>query len=401
MSSLEPRPDVVCLQEVFVGKVGGLSMDGNVRRVCNGMESLGYVALKAASTSPWFLGQDDGLLTFLLRSAKGWQVGSFQEVAFAKSDEYVCNKGYSVTVISLGKEALVAVVNTHLSVREGEEKASQVEELGAIIDDLEKRSMGIVLLGDFNIAQQPVWDDGRAYVALSRRMEPLWDCFGEAQDITFEQDEACYDHVFTNGIPISKRILGSGPLILSDHNAVMVDLDFACMVRRFREGDEASIRSIFSANVRSDWSAMPEYMGAVNAYVESSCASDLAHIEEVYFARGDGYFWVVVQRQNIEEPGVVVGFVGMEVLREANMVELRRMHIKEGYRGSGLGRHLVQRFLRRVATMPRLPKRVTLSTPLHNTRAIAFYQSLGFTEFGERDFIHGTDKKQIFLNKMV
>ncbi len=52
----------------------------------------------------------------------------------------------------------LVVVNTHLSVHNNADKQSQLAELEQVFRQHATRR--VVVVGDFNIAQQPVWDDG-------------------------------------------------------------------------------------------------------------------------------------------------------------------------------------------------------------------------------------------------
>mmetsp|Transcript_9334 Transcript_9334/g.16285 ORF Transcript_9334/g.16285 Transcript_9334/m.16285 type:complete len:116 (+) Transcript_9334:3-350(+) len=110
----------------------------------------------------------------------------------------------------------------------------------------------------------------------------------------------------------------------------------------------------------------------------------------MYFERG-GFFWVLVD----SETDAVVGTVGLEKIKETEG-ELRRMCLVQHLRKKGWGTHLGKTLQDKARDMGL--KRVFCSTPEHGEDVLQFYsKKLGFTEFGERQEIHDSPIKEVFL----
>src|SRR5579872_3327237 len=95
--------------------------------------------------------------------------------------------------------------------------------------------------------------------------------------------------------------------------------------------------------------------------------SDLYDIENAY---ASGIFEVV------EDEGEIVGSVAL-FPRSAEVCELRKMYLKPGYRGRGLGRQLLERML--AAARRRGFRRMELETNSCLIEATRLYERYGFT----------------------
>ncbi len=117
---------------------------------------------------------------------------------------------------------------------------------------------------------------------------------------------------------------------------------------------------------------------------------DLSNIADVYGLA----FWVACLNGTR-----VVGMVGVQALDGAHTAELRRMHIASDCRAAGIGSALldtVLRYCRRneITTL-------SLSTPEHNTGAVAFYRKHGFELLPRRDRVHDTTEFQVYMMRAL
>jgi ribosomal protein S18 acetylase RimI-like enzyme len=88
-----------------------------------------------------------------------------------------------------------------------------------------------------------------------------------------------------------------------------------------------------------------------------------------------------------DEAKVLAGYA--HILFKGAEVELKRLYVDSGWKGSGLGRILVAEVLRQGTA--RKGSRVWLSVWERNTRAIAFYRKMGFRVCGSATFVLGDD----------
>ena len=80
-----------------------------------------------------------------------------------------------------------------------------------------------------------------------------------------------------------------------------------------------------------------------------------------------------------------------------NMVslEIARIYIRQNCLGKGIGKALMDRVISFAQSMQK--NALWLGVWEHNQRAIDFYQSFGFTKFGEHDFLLGDDVQRDWL----
>jgi ribosomal protein S18 acetylase RimI-like enzyme len=173
--------------------------------------------------------------------------------------------------------------------------------------------------------------------------------------------------------------------------------DSSVRIRAYQDSDKTALLSIFEANIREEWGDRyhkGQYVANATRYIETVTAneaSDLYNIPRVYLEPG-GAFWVLVDED------YVVGMVGIQVLPQAEG-EIRRNCILPAYRGKGWGTKLCQQ-IQEMAREKSL-KRLCCSTPEHGDDVLRFYNRLGFAEFGERQELHGTPIKEVFLEWYV
>jgi len=262
----EESPDVVCLQELFTIKLFGLfSWTSEYDFVVSGLEGLGYCLCRPSdgvSSLPIFFGQNSGLAVFV-KAQIGLECVECKEVVFQKSAELVCNKGYQLVTLSLTDDSgsksgrNLHVINTHLDARPQvivsqyrevvlavasiNNRSKVLTELKKTSDERTEEDVGnskkneemeettnnhFVVTGDWNICQQKVWDDGSLYQALSKEFQELGlvDMFSDEDCITFDQDGACYDHLFSDLPVLSYQVLPHRDEVISDHCAISVEL---------------------------------------------------------------------------------------------------------------------------------------------------------------------------------
>lgn len=146
----------------------------------------------------------------------------------------------------------------------------------------------------------------------------------------------------------------------------------AVCIRQFTSADAAVVAELFTEGMCS----YEAHQDAYNLqYIASCLRADLADVQAAYNATG-GNFWVATLRANSDSKGeVVVGMVGIEPKAEGD-AELRRLSVKRGYQGFGIGRVLVDH-VEQWAKANGF-KSVSLSTGTVMKEAIAFYTKCGY-----------------------
>ncbi len=86
-----------------------------------------------------------------------------------------------------------------------------------------------------------------------------------------------------------------------------------------------------------------------------------------------------------------------EPLGEEGM-EVERIYIRDGHRGKGLGQWMIER----TGEMARKEGKsfLWLGVWQENTRAVAFYQRMGFVIFGEHPYYIGSDRQMDWLMRL-
>jgi ribosomal protein S18 acetylase RimI-like enzyme len=79
----------------------------------------------------------------------------------------------------------------------------------------------------------------------------------------------------------------------------------------------------------------------------------------------------------------------------AEAIEICRFYARKNSIGKGIGKAMMQHALSYAASLGK--KKVWLGVWEKNHRAIAFYQSFGFSKLGEHDFLLGTDLQRDWL----
>ncbi|MET3979930.1 ribosomal protein S18 acetylase RimI-like enzyme [Mucilaginibacter sp. UYP25] len=86
-------------------------------------------------------------------------------------------------------------------------------------------------------------------------------------------------------------------------------------------------------------------------------------------------------------------------LQDAKAVEVERIYVLDEFQGKQIGQQLIA-FAMETAVEKNL-KYVWLGVWEHNTRAIKFYKSKGFEQFGSHQFMLGDDEQTDILMKKV
>ena len=145
-------------------------------------------------------------------------------------------------------------------------------------------------------------------------------------------------------------------------------------IRTFRPADAGAVRLLFAQS-------MMEFAGnsiqAMEPYVESSLADDLADISFHYLRSPGGHFWVA------EVEGQIKGMVGIQ-RKDEREAELRRMSVAGDARRQGIGWALLKTtdsFCREQGYQQIRLTTVTLLQP-----AIAMYIRFGYRLIGEEQY---------------
>lgn len=168
-------------------------------------------------------------------------------------------------------------------------------------------------------------------------------------------------------------------------------------IRPYKESDKAALLDIFKANIREEWGEryhQGQYKTNAESYIDSVIddpTSDLHTVSKTYLEPGGAF--LVLEDVSGDQP-VVAGMVGLQLLEDKEG-EIRRNCLLPKYRGKGWGTRMCEQ-LQDMANRLGLV-RVICSTPEHGEDVLRFYRRLGFAEYGEREEMHGTPIKEVFL----
>jgi len=81
-----------------------------------------------------------------------------------------------------------------------------------------------------------------------------------------------------------------------------------------------------------------------------------------------------------------------------NTLEVERIYVKSKYKGQGLGKELIQ--LAITVAQSKQVDNIWLGVWGKNSKAIAFYEKMGFTEFDRHTFLLGDEHQQDIMMKL-
>lgn len=164
-------------------------------------------------------------------------------------------------------------------------------------------------------------------------------------------------------------------------------------IRRLTPADSAAFQALRLAGLR-------ETPNAFTSSYEEECNTPLS-VTEAYFASEAGR-----NRFGAFDGERLVGMVG--VGREAQIklrhkAFIRGMQVDMAYRGTGVGRQLMNQAMECIATMEGVTK-VTLAVTVGNAAAIHLYESLGFKVYGREHcalIVDGVPYDDILMDKKL
>ena len=205
----EGKYDVVCVQELFLLRVGPFVYTSNFRLFAEHMAKAGYIYHTDPTESlPSHFGQNSGVCIFSKTPLTRMEA----EVYHASDEKALNSKGFvcaSVIVESLSRSPVeVRVLSVHTDSRHWPSKILQLEQIKTKIASVKtssqraKRSVEFVIAGDFNVCPQRVgeggYDDGGQYKLMAQQMKAaadLEDAWDEEESVP-TQGEASLDHIF-------------------------------------------------------------------------------------------------------------------------------------------------------------------------------------------------------------
>lgn len=177
-------------------------------------------------------------------------------------------------------------------------------------------------------------------------------------------------------------------------------------IRPYKDADKSECLKIFEQNIREEWGKYHDgrYLNPnAENYIQSVLLdpdSDLNNIPKIYASDEKGVaeclFWVMEDGN-----GIIQGMCGLQILDCGNHREgeIRRNCILPDFRGQGWGSRLCRLAQQRARELQL--SRIICSTPEHGNDVLNFYNKLGFTEFGDRQELHKTPIKEVFLEWKV
>jgi endonuclease/exonuclease/phosphatase family metal-dependent hydrolase len=228
--------DVVCVQELFLLRLGPFVFAANFRLFARLLAAEGYVHHTDPTTSlPLLFGQNYGVAIF----SKLPLQNEHSETYTHSAEKLLNAKGFVCASVLL-ETVEVVLVSVHTDARNWASKEKQLEQVKNRILCTRKQSSSkqieCVAVGDFNVCLQTEgnggFDDGSQYTSLigkmeSNNMQDAW----TAKDSEPTEGEASLDHIFfdstawkLNSKQIVKYKDGSGESV-SDHLGLMVHLE--------------------------------------------------------------------------------------------------------------------------------------------------------------------------------
>ncbi len=127
---------------------------------------------------------------------------------------------------------------------------------------------------------------------------------------------------------------------------------------------------------------------------------DLADLEKAYAGKHDRFYTLV--ELDAHQTETIVGGGGFRevlhltdsligVMPEVKTCILRKMYFSPRVQGHGLGRAMVERYLKEARNLGY--QRMILDTSSRLVKAIHLYQSYGFTQFGDTECRHNCDRR--------
>ena len=120
-------------------------------------------------------------------------------------------------------------------------------------------------------------------------------------------------------------------------------------------------------------------------------------ISNYYFVETDqliGYFKINCHKSPLESDAPVI-YPSEVDFKTLKGVEIERIYVVKGMKGHGIGRLMIEKTIE-IAKINGFDY-VWLGVWADNAAAIAFYQKMGFTVFGEHIFMMGNDAQKDFL----
>mmetsp|Transcript_7972 Transcript_7972/g.18476 ORF Transcript_7972/g.18476 Transcript_7972/m.18476 type:complete len:349 (+) Transcript_7972:123-1169(+) len=238
--------DVVCVQELFLFRLGPFCISDNYEQFSRGMSRLGYIHQTDPRPSLPLLGQNNGLCIFSKLPFTSPPVSQ----DFATSGELVCTKGFSRATIEF-RGAPLHIVTTHMDSKKKPKNVKEIQagEIASALQPLlastsSKRQVRCVVAGDFNICSRGTKDDGTQYRVLKAALAPMTDVYDGPEIASTRRPDtkpwargkkkgkeggAAIDHVFVSqGLecdsPNVTDIRCSDGTVVSDHLGLEVEL---------------------------------------------------------------------------------------------------------------------------------------------------------------------------------
>ncbi|MET0320352.1 MAG: GNAT family N-acetyltransferase [Duganella sp.] len=163
------------------------------------------------------------------------------------------------------------------------------------------------------------------------------------------------------------------------------------LIRRLTPADSAAFQSLRLSGLR-------ETPTAFTSSYEEECNTPLS-VTEAYFASDAGR-----NRFGAFDGDRLVGMVGVgrePQIKLRHKAFIRGMQVDVAYRGTGVGRQLMNEAMACIATMEGVTK-VTLAVTVGNAAAIHLYESLGFKVYGREHhalIVDGVAYDDILMDK--
>jgi ribosomal protein S18 acetylase RimI-like enzyme len=156
----------------------------------------------------------------------------------------------------------------------------------------------------------------------------------------------------------------------------------------------ADTEMLLNLSRQTFFDAFAHLNNAADMEAYASTAFTLQKFEEETSSPDSEFFFAVID--NIKAGYIKLNYNAAQTeLQDPNALEVERIYILQKYQGQQIGKHLLDFAIQ--TAIDKKFKYVWLGVWEHNNKAISFYKSKGFEQFGSHPFMLGTDEQTDIL----
>jgi ribosomal protein S18 acetylase RimI-like enzyme len=165
-----------------------------------------------------------------------------------------------------------------------------------------------------------------------------------------------------------------------------------------KQASTGDVATLLALSRKTFFDAFAHLNDAADMEAYASTAFTTRRLEDELRNPGSRFYFAVVDN-------AIAGYIKLNYntaqtdLQDPNALEVERIYILQQYQGQQIGKHLLN-FAIQTAINANLSY-VWLGVWEHNIKAISFYKSKGFEQFGSHPFMLGNDKQTDILLKKI